>query len=113
MGAPVCLPQHRQQPRDGFGLCTGVLQTSEHDLRIGVGASLRLLRNRGRLIGRLFGPKIYRPDAFLHELAPQLVDSQLGVAGFHVFCFNRVEQSENWRRQFVTDLQQGTQAVAP
>jgi methylenetetrahydrofolate reductase (NADPH) len=82
-------------------------------LRIGVGASLRLLRNRGRLIGRLFGPKIYRPDAFLHELAPQLVDPQLGVAGFHVFCFNRVEQSENWRRQFVADLQHGLQAVAP
>jgi methylenetetrahydrofolate reductase (NADPH) len=82
-------------------------------LRIGVGASLRLLRGRSRLIGRLFGPKMHRPDAFLHQLAPQLADPELGVAGFHVFCFNRVEQSEDWRRQFVSDLQHGHQAVAP
>jgi methylenetetrahydrofolate reductase (NADPH) len=82
-------------------------------LRIGVGASLRLLRNRGRLIGRLFGPKVYRPDAFLHALAPQLAEPAQGIAGFHIFCFNRVEQSEQWRRQFVAGLQQGHAAVAP
>lgn len=82
-------------------------------LRIGVGASLRLLRDRGRLIGRLFGPKVYRPDAFLHELAPQLADPAQRIAGFHIFCFNRVEQSEHWRRQFVAGLQQGHAAAAP
>ena len=82
-------------------------------MRIGVGASLRLLRDRGRLIGRLFGPKVYRPDAFLHGLASQLADPAQGIAGFHVFCFNRVEQSEHWRRQFVAGLQQGRAAVAP
>ena len=82
-------------------------------LRIGVGASLRLLRDRSRLIGRLFGPKVYRPDAFLHELAPQLADPAQDIAGFHIFCFNRVEQSEQWRRQFVAGLQQGHAAVAP
>jgi methylenetetrahydrofolate reductase (NADPH) len=82
-------------------------------LRIGVGASLRLLRDRGRLIGRLFGPKVYRPDAFLHGLAPQLADPAQGIAGFHVFCFNRVGPSEQWRRQFVAGLQQGDAAVAP
>jgi methylenetetrahydrofolate reductase (NADPH) len=74
-------------------------------LRIGVGASLRLLRDRSALVGRLFGPKVYRPDAFLHELAPWLADPKLGIAGFHLFSFNRVEQSEHWRRQFVADLQ--------
>jgi methylenetetrahydrofolate reductase (NADPH) len=74
-------------------------------LRIGVGASLRLLRNRSGLIGRLLGPKVYRPDSFLFELAPRLADPKLGIAGFHLYCFNRVEQSENWRRQFVAQLQ--------
>lgn len=82
-------------------------------LRIGVGASLRLLRDRGRLVGRLFGPKVYRPDAFLRELAPQLADPAQGVAGFHIFCFNRVEPSENWRRQYVAGLQQSLPAAAP
>lgn len=77
-------------------------------LRIGVGASLRLLRDRSRLIRRLLGPKIYRPDAFLRELAPRLAEPDLGIAGFHLFCFNKVEQSENWRRQFIAELQHGT-----
>jgi len=73
-------------------------------LRIGVGASLRLLRDRGRLVRRLFGPKVYRPDTFLLEFGPRLAEPELGIAGFHLFCFNRVEQSEAWRRQFVADL---------
>lgn len=77
-------------------------------LRIGVGASLRLLRSRSRMVAQLLGPKLYRPDAFLHQLAPQLAQRELGIAGFHLFCFNRVEQSETWRRQFITDLQRDT-----
>ena len=35
--------------------------------------------DRGRLIGRLFGPKVYRPDAFLHALAPELADPAQGI----------------------------------
>ena len=76
----------------------------EASLRIGVGASLRFLRDRGRIVRRLFGPKIHRPDAFLYELAPRLAEPELGIAGFHLFCFNKVSQSEDWRRQFVADL---------
>jgi len=73
-------------------------------LRIGVGASLRFLRDRGRFSWRLFASRVYRPDAFLYELAPQLARPELNIAGFHLFSFNRVEQSEIWRRQFVADL---------
>jgi len=76
-------------------------------LRIGVGASLRMLRDRGRLVRRLLGPKTYRPDRFLNELAPTLAIPESAIAGFHLFCFNRVEQSEAWRRQFVADLRHG------
>ncbi len=80
----------------------------EASLRIGVGASLRLLRQRGQVVRRLFGPKIYRPDVFLFELAPRLAELQLGISGFHLFCFNKVTQSEEWRRRLVADLQHGT-----
>lgn len=73
-------------------------------LRIGVGASLRMLRDRARIVRRLLGPRIYRPDRFLNEFAPTLAKPESGIAGFHLFCFNRVEQSEAWRRQFVADL---------
>ncbi len=82
-------------------------------LRIGVGASLRMLRDRGRMVTRLFGPKIYRPDAFLFDLAPQLATPELGIAGFHMYCFNRVEQSESWRRQFIASLQQDADMASP
>jgi methylenetetrahydrofolate reductase (NADPH) len=74
-------------------------------MRIGVGASLRFLRDRGRMVRKLFGPKTYHADMLLFELAPQLAKPELGIAGFHLFSFNRVEQSENWRRQFVAGLQ--------
>lgn len=70
-------------------------------LRIGVGASLRQLRHRGGVIGRLLGPRTYRPDALLHGIAPALEDPVLGIAGFHLFCFNAVAQSEDWRRRFI------------
>jgi methylenetetrahydrofolate reductase (NADPH) len=70
-------------------------------LRIGVGASLRQLRHRGGVVGRLLGPKTYRPDALLHGIAPALEDPALGIAGFHLFCFNAVAQSEDWRRRFI------------
>jgi methylenetetrahydrofolate reductase (NADPH) len=76
----------------------------EASLRIGVGASLRFLRDRGRIVRRFLGPKIYRPDALLYELAPRLAEPELGIAGFHLFCFNRVAESERWRRQFIADL---------
>ncbi len=73
-------------------------------LRIGVGASLRFLRDRGRFTWRLFASRAHHPDAFLYELAPQLARPEFDIAGFHLFSFNRVEQSEIWRRQFVSDL---------
>jgi len=44
----------------------------------------------------------------LRELAPRLTEPEFGIAGFHLFCFNRVEQSEIWRRQFIGDLRHGT-----
>lgn len=81
-------------------------------MRIGVGASLRLLRDRGGAVRRLFGPRSYRPDAILSELAPFLGDPALGIAGFHLYCFNAVEPSENWRRRFVAGCRAHSIGVA-
>lgn len=82
-------------------------------MRIGVGASLRLLRDRGGAIRRLFGPRNFRPDAFVSGLAPGLREPVLGIAGFHLFCFNAVEQSENWRRRFVADCRAHSNGAVP
>jgi methylenetetrahydrofolate reductase (NADPH) len=82
-------------------------------MRIGVGASLRFLRDRGRMVRKLFGPKTCHADTLLFELAPLLAKPELGIAGFHLFSFNRVEQSENWRRQFVADLRRNAWQEMP
>ena len=74
-------------------------------LRIGVGDSLRFLRKQGRITAALMGRKLYRPDRLLADLAPYLTDAELNIRGFHIFCFNLVEESENWRRDFLARLE--------
>lgn len=73
-------------------------------LRIGVGDSLRYLRNRGRTAFRLLKSSSYRPDELLADIAPYLVDPIYGIAGCHIYCFNQVERTELWRREFVDAL---------
>lgn len=85
----------------------------EASLRIGVGASLRQLRHRGGTIGRLLGPRTYRPDALLYGIAPALEDAAIGIAGCHLFCFNAVAQSEDWRRRFVAGCEASEKGAAP
>lgn len=73
-------------------------------MRIGVGDSLRFLRKQTRLATLLFRSKAYTPEQLLLELAPQLADPACKVAGHHIYCFNQVERSENWRKQFLESL---------
>lgn len=72
-------------------------------LRIGVGDSLRYLKNRGKIAARLLRYKVYRPDDLLMNLSPYLADPTLNIAGHHIYCFNEVEKSEQWRKQFLLD----------
>ncbi len=78
-----------------------LLKTS---MRIGVGDSLRYLkRNRG-VAARLMMTNDYRPDDLLFELAPYLADPAYGIRGHHVYCFNEVEKTEQWRHAFLERL---------
>ncbi len=73
-------------------------------LRIGVGDSLRYLRNRGKLALRLLKSSTYRPDELLADIAPYLVDPAYDIAGYHIYSFNQVERTEQWRHEFVDAL---------
>lgn len=73
-------------------------------LRIGVGDSLRYLRKRGRIAMRLMKYKTYRPDELLFDLAPYLADPFYNIAGHHIYCFNQVVQTEQWRHKFLESL---------
>jgi len=73
-------------------------------LRIGVGDSLRYLKNRGRIATRLLKSKTYRPDALLADLAPLLANPFYNISGHHIYCFNQVERTEKWRHEFLDTL---------
>ena len=74
-------------------------------LRIGVGDSLRYLKNRGKIAAHLLKSKIYRPDELLIDLAPYVADPGYDIAGYHIYCFNQVERAEQWRHEFLHTLQ--------
>jgi methylenetetrahydrofolate reductase (NADPH) len=74
-------------------------------LRIGVGDSLRYLKNRGKIAANLLKSKSYRPDELLVDLAPYIADPSYSIEGHHIYCFNQVESAERWRHEFLDALQ--------
>lgn len=74
-------------------------------LRIGVGNSLRYLRNHGGIVANMLKQANYRPDGFLRALAPWLADPAMRVAGHHIYCFNQVARCEDWRHAFIAELE--------
>jgi len=79
-------------------------------LRIGVGDSLRYLKNRGRIAAQLLKSSSYKPDELLFGLAPYLADPSYNIAGHHIYCFNQVERTEKWRHEFL-DVLQGEESI--
>ena len=63
--------------------------------RIGIGDSLRFLRKNGSFAGRFL--RGFSPDSLVDGLGPVLGSGK--VAGFHVFTFNDVEDTEQWRQE--------------
>ncbi len=74
-------------------------------LRIGVGDSLRYLKNRGKIAAQLLKSSSYKPDELLFDLAPYLADPSYDIVGHHLYCFNQVERTEKWRHEFLDGLQ--------
>lgn len=74
-------------------------------LRIGVGDSARFISKQPRLAAKLMAKKVYRPDELLLDLAPRLDDPVLHIDGFHLYSFNLVEDTENWRIQTLDALE--------
>ncbi len=66
-------------------------------LRLGVGPSLRYLRKNRSSVGRLVARRSFEPDVVLEPLAAEL--DELGIDGLHLFTFNQVAATEEWRRR--------------
>lgn len=73
-------------------------------LRIGVGDSLRYLKRNPRLAAKLMLSSEYRPDDLLIDLAPYIGDPAYDICGHHVYCFNQVKRTEQWRQDFLEKL---------
>jgi methylenetetrahydrofolate reductase (NADPH) len=72
--------------------------------RIGVKDSKRFLSKNIRLVGQLVRPGGYRPDGLLEGLAPVLADPAADVRDLHVYTFNQVETTEEWRARYLAAL---------
>jgi methylenetetrahydrofolate reductase (NADPH) len=82
--------------------------------RIGVGDSARFLRKHSGLVGGLLADLFrlggYSPDGLIGELAPYVGHRDYGIAGFHFYTFDQVEDIEEWRRRM---LHPGEGTTAP
>lgn len=94
----------------GLGVYIGIPGVAELtklislSLRIGVGPSARFLSKNKSLAGRLVRPGGYSPDDLVMGLAPLLSDPAASVLGFHIYTFNRVETTEQWRHDMLEAL---------
>jgi methylenetetrahydrofolate reductase (NADPH) len=65
--------------------------------RIGIGDSLRFLRKNASFVSRFLRGG-FDPDPLIDGLAGTLAGPEEKIAGFHVFSFNDVADTERWRR---------------
>ena len=76
--------------------------------KIGVGDSTRFLLKHKRAMLRLAAPGGFTGERFLEQCAPALARPGAAVAGLHVFTFNQVAETEQWRQAFLDRLEQRT-----
>jgi len=69
--------------------------------RAGVGESARFLAGHANWLVRLGLPGGYSPARFLSSSSAALTDPASGVAGLHLFTFNQVKLTEQWRRELL------------
>ncbi|CCH79489.1 conserved hypothetical protein [Nostocoides japonicum T1-X7] len=68
--------------------------------KIGVGESMRFLKKQKSIFARIAAPG-FGTDSFVHRVAALAANDALGIAGLHLFTFNQVEATENWRQRLL------------
>lgn len=68
---------------------------------IGLGRSARFVRRQNGLLWRLLLPHGYRPTRLAKRLGRCLPGN---VGGLHIFTFNQLRQTEQWRRRLLAEL---------
>lgn len=69
--------------------------------KIGVAESSKFVVGHAGWFARLGTPGVYDPDRLIGRLGSTLVSSTANVAGFHIFTFNQLKLTEDWRQSHV------------
>jgi methylenetetrahydrofolate reductase (NADPH) len=72
--------------------------------RAGVTESARFLAGHKNWVLRLGAPGGYHPDRLLTRAAGTLAAPESAVEGLHLFTFNQLRQTEQWRRDLLARL---------
>jgi methylenetetrahydrofolate reductase (NADPH) len=70
-------------------------------LEVGVGDSVRFLKKQAGLVGMLLKPGGYCPDELVERLVPYAGDEHFDIAGVHLYTFNQVQRTEQWRQRML------------
>jgi methylenetetrahydrofolate reductase (NADPH) len=89
-----------------FGLAGPVERTKLLAMatKIGVGESARFLSGHAGWFLRMGAPGGYNPSRLLERTGGALADPASIVEGVHLFTFNQVRQTEEWRQSVLTSL---------
>jgi methylenetetrahydrofolate reductase (NADPH) len=69
--------------------------------KAGVAESSRLLARHGEWFVRLGTPGAYSPGRLLDRVSSALTAEDAAVDGLHIFTFNQVRQTEQWRQELL------------
>jgi methylenetetrahydrofolate reductase (NADPH) len=72
--------------------------------KIGVVDSARFLKGHSNWFLRTLQPGGYSPERFITGLLPELAAADRNVTGLHVFTFNEIEPTEQWRQETLARL---------
>lgn len=69
--------------------------------KIGVGESTRFLGKHAGMFMRLASPGAYSPERYLRRTVSALDRQRTPLAGLHVYTFNQVAETEQWRQRML------------
>jgi methylenetetrahydrofolate reductase (NADPH) len=77
--------------------------------RIGVKDASKFVLRNYRFVGQLLrSGGVYKPTALMRQLAPVIADPTAEVIGLHVYTFNNVAPTEEWRRDLSATFATGS-----
>ncbi|MDP6917385.1 MAG: methylenetetrahydrofolate reductase [SAR86 cluster bacterium] len=74
-------------------------------LRIGVGDSLRFLRKKSQVAAELMKSSVYTPEKLVTGISNYKDITDTNLVGYHIFCFNQLEKTEEWRNKMISSLE--------